>query len=217
MAEEAVEGEEKKAKSPLIKIIILVVVAIILMVGTVVGTMFFTGFFDKKARASVEAELEAALGAASGAEGAAGGHGDAHSPKPAEKPKDGKKDAKGKDEKPQPNLKKTPEAQRFDFTYYQMEKDVVSNLAGSRKVMQMSVALMTSYDERVFANVKKHEMAIRSSILDVLRQTTEADLVKPEFRKELAEKMRVEINDVLIKYENFGGIDAVHFTSFVVQ
>ena len=215
MADEAVEGEEKKAKSPLIKIIILVVVAIILMVATVVGTMFFTGFFDKKARASVEAELEAALGAASGAESSGGG--DAHSPAPAEKPKDGKKDAKGKDEKPQPNLKKTPEAQRFDFTYYQMEKDVVSNLAGSRKVMQMSVALMTSYDERVFANVKKHEMAIRSAILDVLRQTTEGDLVKPEFRKELAEKIRVEINDVLIKYENFGGIDAVHFTSFVVQ
>ncbi len=215
MADEAVEGEEKKAKSPLIKIIILVVVAIILMVATVVGTMFFTGFFDKKARASVEAELEAALGAASGAESSGGG--DAHSPAPAEKPKDGKKDAKGKDEKPQPNLKKTPESQRFDFTYYQMEKDVVSNLAGSRKVMQMSVALMTSYDERVFANVKKHEMAIRSAILDVLRQTTEGDLVKPEFRKELAEKIRVEINDVLIKYENFGGIDAVHFTSFVVQ
>jgi flagellar FliL protein len=53
--------------------------------------------------------------------------------------------------------------------------------------------------------------------LDAMRQMTEADLVKPEFRKELAAKIREEMNAVLQKYEDFGGIEEVFFTSFVVQ
>jgi flagellar FliL protein len=76
---------------------------------------------------------------------------------------------------------------------------------------------MTHYDERVFKNAKKHEFALRSVALDVMRQMTEADLAKPEFRKDLAAKIREEMNGVLQKYEDFGGIEEVYFTSFVVQ
>jgi flagellar FliL protein len=76
---------------------------------------------------------------------------------------------------------------------------------------------MTHYDERVFKNVKKHEFALRSAALDVMRQTTDADLNQADFRKNLAEKIRIELNAVLEKYEDFGGIEAVFFTSFVVQ
>jgi hypothetical protein len=35
---------------------------------------------------------------------------------------------------------------------------------------------MTHYDDRVFKNVKKHEFALRSAALDVMRQTTEDQL-----------------------------------------
>jgi len=76
---------------------------------------------------------------------------------------------------------------------------------------------MTSYDERVFKNIEKHEFAIRGALLDVMRQYTEADVNRPEFRKELAEKLKDEANRVLTQYEDFGGIDAIHFTSFIVQ
>ena len=76
---------------------------------------------------------------------------------------------------------------------------------------------MTHYDERVFKNAKKHEFALRSVALDVMRQMTEADLAKPEFRTELAAKIREAMNSVLQKYEDFGGIEEVYFTSFVVQ
>jgi len=58
---------------------------------------------------------------------------------------------------------------------------------------------------------------LRSAALDVMRQVTEADLASKDFRKDLAEKIRTEINAVLEKYEDFGGIEAVFFTSFVVQ
>jgi flagellar FliL protein len=81
----------------------------------------------------------------------------------------------------------------------------------------VQVAIMTHYDERVFKNVKKHEFALRSAALDVMRQTTEAELAQADFRKNLAEKIRLEMNAVLEKFEDFGGIEAVYFTNFVVQ
>jgi flagellar FliL protein len=50
-----------------------------------------------------------------------------------------------------------------------------------------------------------------------LRQTTEAELARSDFRKNLAEKLKVVMNEVLEKNEDFGGIEDVFFTSFVVQ
>jgi flagellar FliL protein len=69
----------------------------------------------------------------------------------------------------------------------------------------------------VFDNVKKHELAIRSAMLDVMRQTTEDEMKRPEFRSEMAAKLKIVINDMLVKYEEFGGIEDVFFTSFVTQ
>lgn len=189
-AEVEVEGEGPK-KKPLVKIIIFAVVGIVLVVGIVVGTMFVTGFFDRKDIVAMEqrlAELEA---------------------KNTE-PKEG---ASG----PQKVAKESPQLTRFESSYMELEKPLVSNLTGTRKVIQVNVSIMTYYDERVFKNVKKHEPALRSAALDAMRQTTEADLGAPEFRKNLAAKIRDEMNAVLTKYEDFGGIEEVFFTSFVVQ
>jgi flagellar FliL protein len=99
----------------------------------------------------------------------------------------------------------------------ELEKDLVANLTNSRKVIAVKLAIMTHYDERVFKNVKKHEFALRSTALDVMRLTVDADLSQPDFRKKMAEKIRLDLNAVLEKYEDFGGIEEVFFTSFVVQ
>jgi flagellar FliL protein len=197
MAEAAVEEVvaeegEKKPKSPIVLIIVGVVGLLIILASTVAGTLFLTGFFNPKP----DPEL---------AEAAADGHG-----------KDGKgKD--GKDAKPGKKTKESPELTRFEYSYLQIEREFLVNLSGSKKVMSVQLAVMTHYDERVFKNAKKHEFALRSVALDVMRQTTEADMAKPEFRKELAAKIREEMNALLQKYEDFGGIEEVYFTSFVVQ
>ncbi|PVE06034.1 flagellar basal body-associated protein FliL [Limnohabitans sp. Rim28] len=193
MADEEIEVEGKK-KSPLIKIIVIALVAILLLVGTVVGTLFVTGFFDKKDTVAAE---EALKNLESGAANKAG--------------------ANAADASPQKVAKESPELQRFENSYMELEKPLVSNLTNTRKVIQLNLAIMTHYDERVFKNAKKHEFALRSVALDVMRQMTEADLAKPEFRKDLAAKIREEMNAVLQKYEDFGGIEEVYFTSFVVQ
>ncbi len=193
---------EEKPKKPILKILLLVLLVLLLMGGTVGATLFFSGFFSKKAVASAEEELEGAEKAAKDGEDGKGGG------------KDGK-DAK--DAKPEKVKKNSPEMVRFEYTYKQMDKELLSNLTGTRKVMQIQIAFMTSYDERVLKNVEKHEFAIRGALLDAMRQYTEADVNRPEFRKELAERLKEEANKVLTQYEDFGGIDAVHFTSFIVQ
>ncbi|MFM8666672.1 MAG: flagellar basal body-associated FliL family protein [Betaproteobacteria bacterium] len=197
---------EEKPKKPILKILLLVLLVLLLMGGTAGATLFFSGFFNKKAVASAEEELEGAETAAKDGDAAAGKDG-----------KGGKDGKAAKDAKPERVKKNTPELVRFEYTYKQMEKELLSNLTGTRKVMQIQIAFMTSYDERVFKNIEKHEFAVRGALLDVMRQYTEADVNRPEFRKELAEKLKDEANRVLTQYEDFGGIDAIHFTSFIVQ
>lgn len=196
MAEEDNEVEGKK-KKPILKILLIVLLVIILLAGAVGGTLVATGFFDQKAKAEAEQKL-----------------------KDLEQEKANEAAGIGKDGKPlapQKVTKTTPELKRFENHYLELERDMIANLTNSRKVIQVQIAIMTHYDERVFKNVKKHEVALRSAALDVMRQTTEADLGQKEFRKNLAEKIRTELNAVLEKYEDFGGIEEVYFTSFVVQ
>jgi flagellar FliL protein len=217
--EEQVESEPKK-KGPLIKIILMVVAVLFLIGASVGGTLLATGFFSKKdqAKEAVDAQLDKLDGG--------DGHGEAKKDDGHGEPKkddghgEAKKDDHGKPgaEPPSKELV-TPDAdnQRWKFNYYALEKPLLSNLAGSRKVMQVTLTVMTHYDDRVIKNVKTHELALRAGILDVMRQKTEADLREPDFRKALAEEVRLNVNSLLEKYEGFGGIEEVMFTEFVVQ
>lgn len=216
----AAPGEEAPAKSkkPIILILVGVIALVVIVAGTMVGTLFITGFFNKPPPSADQLLAEDGHGAdAHGAKPA-----DAHGAKPADahgaKPADGKDAKGGKEVSGPPKLnKKSPDSPRFEYTYRQLKKDFLSNLMSSKKVMSIQISIMTRYDDRVFENVDKHEAALRSVVLDVLRQTTDADLVKPEFRKDLAIKIRDAMNSLLEKLEDFGGIEEVFFTSFVVQ
>ena len=222
MAEEAAaapegqaEGEPKK-KGPLLKIILMVVAVLLIIGASVGGTLLATGFFSKKeqAKEAVDAQLDKLEGEHGGSDGHGDGHGapaDAHGA-PA--------DAHGKPGAEAPGKELvSPDADstRWKFNYYSLEKPLLSNLAGTRKVMQVTLTVMTHYDDRVIKNIKTHELALRAGILDVMRTKTEADLKDPDFRKQLAEEVRVVINSLLEKYEGFGGIEEVMFSEFVVQ
>ena len=202
MAEEAVveEGAEQKPKSKLIPIILGAVGLIVIVAGTMLATLYFTGFFKPKPP-TLTAEERIALGL---------------DPNPEAAAKGGEKGKDGKDAKPE-KLKKSPEAERFDFNYFQMEREFLVNITGSKRVMSIQVAVMTRYDQRVVDNIKKHEFALRSGMMDVMRQSQESDVNKPEFRVELAKKLRDAMNALLEKYEEFGGVEDVFFTSFIIQ
>lgn len=199
MAEEAAEVAEEgaKPKSNLIKIILAVVGLIVIVAGTVFGTLYASGFFKPKPP-TLTPEERIQLGLEADVDGKSG-------------------DAKGKDPKMDKVTKKSPEAQKFEFSYHQMEREFLVNLSGSKKVMSLQVAVMTRYDQRVVDNVKKHEFALRSVMMDVMRQSIEADLAKPDFRVELGRKLRDVMNTKLEAFEDFGGVEEVFFTSFIVQ
>jgi len=182
-------AEAPKKKKPILLILGIVVLAVVLMVGVAFGTLYFSGFYEKKAELAAMDKLEELEAAAT----------------------------KAKDEAPAKLKKEAPEATRFEKNYFQIEKELMTNITGSKKVMVVQMAVMTHYDSRVFDNIKKHEFALRSAMLDLMRQTTDAEASKPKFRKELAVKLKDIMNALLEEYEDFGGIEEVMFTSFVMQ
>ena len=219
MSEEKVEQTEEKPKKPIVKIIILALVVILLMALAVAGTLFATGAFSKKAHINPDLALDEPTDSAQSKGHGAPAGGDHGASKDAHgAPKDAHGGA-AKGGVPQKKALPSDKDSRFEKSYMDLDekKALVANVAGSRKVMQVNLSLMTTYDDRVFKNVEKHRAALRSGALDVLRLTTEADLTRAEFRAELAVRLREKINSELERLENFGGIEEVFFTEFVFQ
>ena len=213
----AEEGAEAKPKSKLVPLILAVTALIVVLVITIGLTLWLSGFFAKppvNADAVLEqgAEHAAAEGDGHGAAPADGGHG-----APADGGHGEKKAEGDKPSDPPALKKKSPDSLQFEYSYLQLDKDFLVNLMSSKKVMSVQIAIMTRYDDRVFENVKKHELILRGVMLDIMRRTTDTDLTKPDFRKDLAAKLRDAMNTQLEKYENFGGIEELIFTGFVVQ
>jgi flagellar FliL protein len=195
MADEEIEAGEGAKKSPILTYILIGVGVIVALAITVVATMYFVGYFDPDSAERIEAtvqqlEMDAAEARQRAEELAQG---------------------------PDKETLDSPELTRFENTYMEIERALVANIVNSRKVMQIKVAIMTHYDDRVVANMEKHEFAIRSEMLDVMRKIDEARLSEPNFRADLAEQLKLAVNSVLEKYEDFGGVEEVMFTEFVVQ
>lgn len=185
-------ADETKKKLPIIPIILGILVVVLVAVGAVFATLLLTGGMSDDA---LEAELAALENASAPAE--AGGA-DALAAVP-------------------PQLKVTPSPSRLATLYYEMQRPLTANLTGSRRVMQVTIAIMTHYDQLVVDNILRHELAIRSALLTVLSNTPEENLIRENFRLELGEEMRVTINSVLEQFENFGGVESVYFTEFLIQ
>ena len=111
----------------------------------------------------------------------------------------------------------TPEQEIFTTTYYEFPGNFTANLKGTKKFLQISVGVSTQYDEQVMANVESHQLALRSEILTTMSEFTSEDIAGREGKDNLASAIKNSINDMLMKVEGFGGIENVHFTSFVIQ
>jgi len=199
MADEQPEGEEQ-AKSPVVKIVLIVVGILLLIALSVVGTLFATGFFDAKEQDNVEEQIAELEAEAEAEAGGAGGDGEGEEGGP-----------------PAPVALETPELKKFKKSYLELEKNFVSNVKNSRKVIQVQIGVMTHYDEKVITNIETHEVALRHRILNAMGQVTEDDVLDPDFRKNLSDIIKLEMNSLLEEYEDFGGIEEVFFTDFVMQ
>ena len=221
MAEEEVEQEGGK-KGGIVKIIIFAVIGILVLALTVFATLFLSGFFEDDPADQVEQTLD-------------------ELEKQAEKKETDSKSSKSEESNSEEDTAENVECEEgedcpeesgppkrvareiptggagYVQTYHELTRPFIANLTNSKKVMQITIAVMTQYEAQVTENVDKHEFAIRSVVLDIMRQVTDSDITQPDFRVELAERVRLGINSVLERWENFGGIEEVYFTEFVIQ
>ena len=118
---------------------------------------------------------------------------------------------------PQKMSKESPVEEVFETIYHEFPGTFTTNLSGSRKMLQVGVGVSTQYDDTVMMNVESHQLALRSVILGVISDFTEEDVKGAIGREKLAFALRDALNVKLEALENFGGIEDVHFTSFVLQ
>ena len=233
---ETEEGGEKK-KSPVIKIVIFAIAGIAL-IGTGFGSALLyiklaspkdenplAIVIEKKSDVPDAHEAPAAEAekpgtphkvkvgevAAAGEKKAEGGHGAPEGQKKAEGGHGAPEGEKKPDGKP------IPQEEKFVTSYYEFPTPFTTNLRNSRKFIQCGLGVGTQYDATVIENLKKHELAIRSEILLLLSNQTEADLTGTENRKKVQDQIRDGINKVLLEREHFGGIENVFFTTMVMQ
>ena len=191
MAEEV--EEEKKSKGGLIKIILLVVGGIML-VATGLGVGYFVfGSSQPDPSEEIESIIERKMEEAEAAKSAS----DNASPNKVSK--------------------ETPEQENFVTIYYEFPGTFTTNLRGSRKMLQVGIGVSTQYDDTVMINVEAHELALRSTVLGVLSEFGEEDVQGTNGKAALASALKEGINSKLIFLENFGGVEEVLFTSFVLN
>ena len=118
---------------------------------------------------------------------------------------------------PQKVSKETPANETFVTSYYTFADNFTTNLNKSKQFLQISVGVSTQYDETVIENVEKHQMALRSEVLGVMGTYSVDDIDGKIGRDNLANSIKDAINVKLEDLEGFGGVEGVHFTSFVLQ
>lgn len=106
---------------------------------------------------------------------------------------------------------------QYRTSYYSFSEDFTSNLKNSEALLQISLACSTRRDGRVLMWLKKHELAVRSALLEVIADTPEEDVTNIPGKERLQKRLTAAINRVLTETEGFGGVDAVYFKSFIVQ
>ena len=121
------------------------------------------------------------------------------------------------DLEPQKVSKETPVNETFVTSYYTFADNFTTNLSQSKQFLQIGVGVSTQYDETVIENVEKHQMAMRSEVLGVIGTYSVDDIDGKVGRDKLANSIKDAINVKLEELEGFGGVEGVHFTSFVLQ
>ena len=193
MADE--ENNEPKKRGGLVKILLLAFGGIALIgIGVVVGFLLFGGAQpdpSEEIEQIIERKMEEA---------------------------DAKKIAEEEAAKGDSKVaKETPEVETFVTTYFEFPGTFTTNLLNSRKFLQVGLGVSTQYDDTVMGNVEGHQLALRSEILNTMSEFSEADVQGKAGREALAIALRDSINLKLVDLEDFGGIQEVHFTSFVLQ
>ena len=191
MVDENTLEKDKIGRRTLLIIAAAALGSILLITGLITGILFLTGAFDS------DEEIMRRLNAIEGG-----------SAEISSQPED---------DSGEPQLLELPDTNRLDTLYHQFAQVFVVNVSNSRKVMQLNLTLSTHYDQMVVDNVMKHELAVRSAILDHLSFVTEEQTLEVGFRQRMGDELALVVNSELERNEGFGGIERILFTEFLMQ
>ena len=118
---------------------------------------------------------------------------------------------------PKKKVKKVNVEEKFLTTYYEFPGNFTTNLRSSKKFLQITVGVSTQYDEEVMVNVESHQLALRGIVLGVMSEFSEDDVAGRDGKEALSEAIKEALNIFLEDKEGFGGVEGIHFTSFVLQ
>ena len=118
---------------------------------------------------------------------------------------------------PKKKVKKVNVEEKFLTTYYEFPGNFTTNLRSSKRFLQITVGVSTQYDEEVMVNVESHQLALRSIVLGVMSEFSEEDVAGRDGKQSLADAIKEALNVFLEDKEGFGGVEGIHFTSFVLQ
>lgn len=193
------EEEEVKKKGGILKILLFVLLALLLVGAGLGGGYFLFGKAPLTPSEEIDRIIERKLEEA------------------GQLPAEGEEGAEAEDAAPTKTAKPTDAEPTFVTSYFEFPTNFTTNLKASRKFLQLGVGVSTQYDESVIANVETHELALRSEILGTISEFTEEDIVGKAGRDRLADAMRDAVNEKLMELENFGGVEDVYFTTFILQ
>jgi flagellar FliL protein len=191
MADEKIEKKEAISRKTLLIIVAACLGSILLVTGILIGILFLTGAFDS------DDEIIRRLNAIEGGGAEIGSESEVNAGEPA--------------------LLELPDSNRLDTLYHQFAQVFIVNVSNSRKVMQLNLTISTHYDQVVIENIMKHELAVRSAILDHLSFVTEEQTLEVGFRQKMGDELALVVNSELERAEGFGGIERVLFTEFLMQ
>jgi flagellar FliL protein len=196
------ETEPTKKKLPIVKILLGVVGALVLLALGAGAAILYTKLTKPPEENPLAIVIEKKADDGSKTDGAKGEAGEK---------------SKASDKDPSPSGKPVPSREQYVTSYFEFPGNFTTNMKGSRRFVQMAIGLATQYDKRVIENVQRHEVAIRSEVLAILADQTEADLVGVDNRRRIQGLIKDAINRVLMERTEFGGIENVYITALVMQ
>ena len=210
------DNKEENKKGGIVKIAIFAAAGLVLLgIGLGIGALIFGGGSDPDPSAEVSEILEGK---------------NPEKEKEEEKPEDNSaeeesevemecvENADGEEEcVPKKKVKKVNVEEKFLTTYYEFPGNFTTNLRDSKKFLQITVGVSTQYDEEVMINVESHQLALRGIILGVMSEYSEQDVAGRDGKQSLADAIKDALNIFLEDKEGFGGVEGIHFTSFVLQ
>ena len=212
----AENNEENNKKGGIVKIAIFAVAGLVLLgVGLGIGALIFGGGSEPDPSAEVSEILE---GKNPEKEKQDENVEEENSEEDSDIEMECVENADGEEEcVPKKKVKKVNVEEKFLTTYYEFPGNFTTNLRESKKFLQITVGVSTQYDEEVMVNVESHQLALRGIILGVMSEYSEQDVAGRDGKQGLADAVKDALNEFLEDKEGFGGVEGIHFTSFVLQ